>query len=208
MAVAVGDVFLVTLEGICNDQVIMLTQTYEVATLAGATDEALVSADLAERVSAAGADILESDYLNCLGTNYTLDFIHAQKIYPVRFRRRTEVRGVPGTGGAAATTSNLAMVISLHGEEAGRDQIANKHVGPIPTDVLFYDEGVLEAAGKSAQLALANQLILDVGAAGWYTMKPCIYHRATVIPKSDYITGHVLPEQVRVMRRRTVRLGI
>jgi len=208
MAVAVGDVFLATFEGIINDQVIMLTLTYEVATLAGATDEALVSADLAQRLSAAGADVVEGDYLACLGTNYTLDYIHAQKVYPERFRRETEPRGVPGTGEGAANTQNIAMVISLHAAQAGRSYVANKHIGPIPTVIDAIEFGKTTPNQEAAQIALRNALLLDVTAAGWYSMKPCIYHRAAVIPKSDYITGGIILDTVRVMRRRTVRLGI
>jgi len=208
MSVAIGDVFLLTLEGDCNDQKIMLTHTYEVTALTGSTDEGVVSEDLAERVSTAGADILETPYLNCMASNYTLLGIHAQKIWPERYRRYTLPRSVAGNIANPALTSNVNAVISLHTTLAGRSQVSNKHVGPAPATAGWFTSGEITVGYKAVLDVLRTALLNAVGAAGWYTMTPCIFHRADVIPKSDYLSAGSVMNTVRVMRRRTVGVGI
>jgi len=208
MAVAVGDVFLTTWEGECNAQKILLTHTYEISALSGATDEMAVSEDIAGRLTQVGVDIMETTFLNCMASNYILDFVHVQKIHPVRYRRYTLPRNIAGALANPALTSNVNAVITFNTNLAGRDQVSNKHVGPAPTTAGWYTSGEVTVGYKAVLDALKDAMLQSVIAAGWYTATPCIYHRADVIPKSDYLSVGIVQPTVRVMRRRTVGLGI
>lgn len=208
MAVAIGDVFLTTWAGTWDNQRIMLTHTYEIVNAIGAPDEQTVADDLLQRLTSAGLDIMETSYLNCMPQDYQLQLVTAQKIYPVRYRSRFLTFAKNGNIANNALTGNNAAVISFHTDLAGRSQVSNKHVGPLATAVGWFDNGVLTAGYKAVLGALANAMRTTVTAAGVYSAEPAIYHRAAVVPKSDYITGHIVQDTVRTQRRRTVGLGI
>lgn len=208
MSVASNDIFLATLDGSANGQRIMLTATYRIVSITSPPfDEKSVSEDMAARLGAGGADVLETAYLNCMPSNYTLNKISVQKIWPVRYRRYEEVSGNAGNIANVALSSNVATVLSFHSEMAGRSQVANKHIGPLATAVGWYTGGELTAGYKAVLGALRNAMLLNVTAAGWYTAAPTIYHPGDVVPKWNDITNGQVLDTVRVMRRRTVGLG-
>lgn len=207
MAVAIGDIFLTTWLGSCFSQRIMLTHTYEISALTGATDEMLVSEDITGRLTTVGADIMETAYRQCLPIQYTLISVSAQKIYPTRYRSYVRSRNLGGLSGVNANTANVAACISLHSDLAGRSHIANKHIGPIATVGDWVDDGALGSDANAALIQLRDQMLENVTAAGWYTATPCITHRGAVVPKADYVTGGSVKPYARVQRRRTVGLG-
>lgn len=209
MSVAANDIILATFEGTCVGQRIMLTHTYRVASItAPPFDERTVCENIAERMSAGGANIIEGPLLNAMPSNYTLTGIHVQKIWPVRFRRFSLPLAAAGAIANAALSANVSTCLSMHSDEAGRSQVANKHVGPLATAVGWYTGGELTAGYKAVLDALGAALLSDITAAGWYNIVPTIFHRGDVVPKWNDIVGLVREDTVRVMRRRTVGLGI
>lgn len=209
---AVGDIYQVSAAGTIFGQRVLLTQNYIIVAQDASAPDNVVSTSLNLKVSGVavlGGDVLESKYLALLPPEYTLDFWQAQKVYPIRQAYRRLARAVAGTHAASTEATNQAAVITLRTDTAGRSQIANKHIGPIPQDVAVQDSGLLTAAYKALMTTFANALLeqidldIDLNTVSLY---PCIYHVGEV-PTSSPLTNHVIGDTVRVMRRRTVRVG-
>jgi len=204
-----GQIILFTAEGRCNGQKIMFTHHYFVEQVTGVIEmqEGLEEfIDL--RMSDAGADIFQTDYLNCLPDNYALERFTAQCVYPVRSRKF--IREIADAGNIAndALTPNLAAVIELWTELAGRSQVSCKHIGPLAQSVGWYVDGVLHNDYKVLLGLLKDVLTDDVTIAARWSFLPCIFHRdPDAEPYFDYIIAGQVQETVRTMRRRTVGLG-
>lgn len=207
MAVAPGDVFLASFRGICNNQRIIFTHTYQVTGVVAPPSDYDVALDIAMRLAATGLFNLETPYLNCLADNYQLEEIRAQKISPVRYRYASIARGTFGAYGDDSRTSNLNSVITMWAALAGRRYVANKHLGPIPEGAGVFTGGVVSVGYKASMDALLAKLLLGFTSNGGNVdLAPCIFHQPPLGGSSLIVDG-VSQSTVRVMRRRTVGLG-
>ena len=209
MPVALNDVFLITMLGRYAGQRVMLTHTYMVTNTGPGVDDVLAMDSLltAVRGGAGGGDILESAYRVSVGTNYTLEEITCQKIAGIRTVKRSFARNVPGNGGAASLTGNIAAVVTLRTVLAGRTQVSNKHIGPVPDVVGLVTGGFITGAYDANLTVTKNALLVGfTDAVLGVTWAPCIYHRGSIALPSQVTTG-VVQQTVRVMRRRTVGQG-
>jgi len=208
MTIAVGDIIRVAAVGECFGQRIMLTQNYGVQQITGPQPELDVVNELMNEIRAGGGgDLYESLYLACLPVDYELLYWQIQKTNPVRYAYVRTNRNTPGTHAGACEETNLAAVITMSTLLAGRDQVANKHIGPLPGGATVRVDGELAIAYKNLLdtlgTALASIVLLPVTGV---TLAPCIPHAA---PLGTYTTIHdnTTQDTIRVMRRRTVRVG-
>lgn len=208
MTIAVGDIVRVAAVGSCFGQRIMLTLPYGVQNITGPQPEADVCNELLNEIrGGGGGDLYESKYLACLPADYSLTKWVAQKTNPIRYAYVKVDRNTPGTHAGACEETNLAACITMSGYLAGRDQIANKHIGPLPGGATVRTDGLLVLAYKglldTLGLALASVIILPVTGV---TLAPCIPHTAALGTYST-IADNETQDTIRVMRRRTVRVG-
>lgn len=210
MPILQGDLIQLTFVGRWQQQVIMLTTHYKCRTPPdGSMTTGLALSNLIDFVDPAGANSLGDVYIKCLPENYTLREIWAQKIYPareVKIQRPVSYAGLWAT--ADAETGNVDAVVTLRTTKAGRSQVGNKHIGPMPAD--GYTSGLISAAMVIAMTTLAEGLILSLSPATAGVYDPCIYHRGGdgAAAKSDLVASYAVQTTARVMRRRTVGLGI
>jgi len=216
MTISVNDLFLLTADGRCFDQRVMLTLGYRVeATPADVTENA---ASLGLIVQAeggvGGGDKIETAYLACLPPQYTLLRWRAQKVYPVRYRTYDGARSVPGTHAENTETTNLAGCITMQTRIAGRGEQGVKHIGPLPYGVTSIDNGTLQPAYKTLLSALGVKLYTDIliPVLG-VNFRPVIIHRqldeaghVVSMSSTDIFTASV-GEVVGTMSRRTVGRG-
>lgn len=208
MAVAAGDVFLVTINGTCFSQRIMLTLFYAVLNNATPLNEEEASNALANALKSGGAEDIETPYTACLNTSYTCTTVWAQKVYPTRYRRVEQAGTEVGSAGTAEV-SNLHGAITLQTIFSARNQQASKHIGPISTATTLISDGVLLPAYKAIFQTLADKLIDDLSLdAGNFTLTPCIFHPFGSSPRFNAVVQYTIQDAVRVSRRRTVGLGI
>lgn len=148
-------------------------------------------------------------------------FIHqctAQAIWPTRYRKsETESFAEQGLVVAPCTAQNLQLCVTKKGDLGIRSNIGHFHLGGLP-DVL-YTGGVIDTATYAVQIGkLLTGLEWHVISAGdLIDFAPVILNK-TLIPGSDpkkyQISGSTVQtavefnETLRVMRRRTVGLGI
>jgi len=217
MTVAAGDFFLITAVGEAFNQRIMLTHTLRVdAVNVGVTENAASLGLLVAVANGVGdGNLIESAYLACLPDNYVLRRWTCQKIWPTRYRQYNYIRDVNGTHGEGAETANLAGVLTMQTRIAGRGEQGNKHIGPLPHGPTSVDEGLLVAAYKTLLTTLGTKLYADIPVVALgLVCKPIVLHRELDdeghiinMTSTDIFTAAV-QDTIRVMRRRTVGLGI
>lgn len=216
-AVAGNSVCQVTIHSTLFNQVVMNVFHYRLDLAGGpvAAGAAFLS-DFHDALNA--GDGLYSTYADCLPPqvlNVTADL---QWVDLDRFVKRTFFIAGTGTFTHVPTTANLSAVVQLRGNQADKRSIATKHIPGLGGTAVA---GGLVTAGLLAQLEqFADQAVLDVPVGG-RTMTPIIFGRARpsyvnkhgktipAIGKSyRVITTYALHNTARVMRRRTVGLGI
>jgi len=206
--VALNDIIRVTWFGQCFGQRIMMQHDYRVDGVVGANDIISVQDALITELAASGNDGLETDYTACLATAYTGDFVRAQRVYPVRMRASS---GTMTTSGSAGTTelSNIAAAVNFITDFSGRSQQAVKHLGPISSETTLVDNGVLTTAYNTLLNTFANSLLDNVSLlTGNVDLTPVVVHIGDPVWSSTDLTNFNLGSAARVMRRRTVGLGI
>lgn len=208
MTIAVGDLIRVAAVGSCFGQRIMMTHNYGVQQITGPQPEADVCNELLNELrGGGGGDLYESTYLSCLPVDYTLVRWVVQKTNPVRYAYFHVDRNTPGTHAGACEETNLAAAITFTTLLAGRDQVSTRHIGPLPGGATVRADGELVIAYKNLldTLGLAMSSIIALPVTG-VTLAPCIPH---ALPLGTYTTiqDNTTQEEIRVMRRRTVRVG-
>lgn len=209
MTVAVNDLFRIAAVGSAFGQRIMLTHAYQVVGIDPNQSELTVTTAILEALrGGGGGDLFETEYLACLPVDYTLDYWYAQKVAPVRYRYAKHTRGVTGTHADGCETANQAAVLTGTTVLSGRSQISNKHIGPIPQSANVQANGLVAAAYKAKLSALGAKMDNGlVDAAIGLSMFPVIIH-PTPATSSTLIIDFQPQDTIRVMRRRTVGLGI
>lgn len=206
-----GDIWELRAEGVCFSQQIILTHHYQLSGVdAGTEDDDVAEALLAQMTSFnAGAATIETPYLNLLPPQYELVRWTAQLVSPVRRSYYEYLLGVVGANAAGTETANQSVAITLAGDTAGRSEVSNRLIGPIPQHADVQQEGYVDNAYK----VLLELLVLGlfdkvVNVAPNFTMTPVIYHRNNPVqPSASEIVRSRIGQTIRVHRRRTVGLG-
>lgn len=205
--IALNDIILLSFRGTYQQQRILFTHTYAVTAVpASPTPAADFVEDFLVNIQASPTN-LSGGYLSLMPTNYTLQEIRAQIVAPVR--QVVQKLAIDDNGAAnAASTGNLAAVITLNTALAGRSQVSNKHIGPIPSDAT--NGGSISVAYKNAMDVFGSLLTTTVQSiSGSGTATPVIYHRTPPVGTAIYdeILNFVSQTTTRVMRRRTLGVG-
>lgn len=208
MAAAPGDIYTIKLVGQVFSQRIMCTTGWIITQVSGVVSEAAARAGLvnAVRGGVGGGDLLETPYLELLPPQYQMLYIEAQLIRPIRLAYSRTTRAVTGTHAGNTEATNQAAVITRKSDFAGRWAQSNLHIGPLPQDVTVQDEGVLTAVYKAKLELFAAATITPIIAAGC-TFESIIIHPPTEHAGNTPLTGYAIQDTIRVMRRRTVRVG-
>lgn len=149
-----------------------------------------------------------TEYLPLIGANCGIDYIQAQRVYPTRsfYVRVNEAQA--GTHANDVMTGNISGVITKQSEKAGRGRSGSFHTFGVPNGV--YEKGAFLAAyltlldelGDSLELTQRTFAGLDVWWPGMFN--------PTQGAGDNWagIVNTVAQDTVRVVRRRTVRVGI
>jgi hypothetical protein len=203
-------VFLLTFYGTANSQRILNTFGYQLELTSG-DEQPADDVSTAFFASLEYID-LETDFLDVMADAYTLNEAWFQMIFPTRIRKAILERNLTGEIAATTVQQNLAAVISRHGVTADRQNNGGVHL-VLPNGATHSGLGLLTQAYKDllAPLALAmlEPIPLAVGGST-YVAKPVLIH---VEPGSGIVSAREIvatnvQDTVRVMRRRTVGLGI
>jgi len=205
MGLPVGGIVLVQWVGEWAAQRILLNHTYKVQSDAAPDLPFERSQEIAAEIEANAAE-MTFRYLECLPNNYALKKVRVQVISPIRYQYAVVSSTKTGSQTTSAKTGNVAAFITLQTGIAGRREVANKHIGPLPGNV--FDNGAPFATyvdkldDLGSQMCTAYDKTVDGSAI---VMKPVIWHRT--ITQSSEVKIWQTSDRIGTMRRRTLRVG-
>jgi len=209
MAAAVlNQVYLVTLFGRLNNQTVLNTFMYKLSLVPAAQTVATAYGVINTALNP--IHLLQDKFLAVAPDNYHLVRKYVQCIDPVRYAKGEFAVALDGYAGSDANTCNLAAVITRRGEEANRRNVGSLHI-PLPDPIGVAEDGEITDATYKGHLGeLATEMLnpLQDGLATW-KFDPVLFNikRGIGAPRIP-IVGTAVQTSVRVMRRRTVGLGI
>jgi len=206
MPLAVNDIVQMTVEGRKDGQAILNVFYYRVtvAPSTGSVSDNITG--LINHLWGVDTGVLEVLWTLVMPTDYTLQLARGQKISPTR-EAYVEVLLIDN-GDIAVNpldTANLAWVFVKQTEFAGRRGRGTTHM-LLPT-MDWVTNGELNAEGQAQRLALAAEVSNTQVPVSGGTFEPVLYHPG-FSPNFHRITHGTVKQEVRVMRRRTVRVGI
>jgi len=202
--VSVGQTVLVNVIGRYMGQTTMNSYPYLVSAVTGTVTIASAAAALNTALNAAGA--LFKKQLACAPQNWTFMESWVQFIRPVRYRKFVfEIDEIGTFVDVDSGTPNVQASIERFAEESGRHDQGAVRI-PIGTDSTSIQGGLVTNALKTALLALAVQMELNIIAGGVTFLPITGLVAPTWTPLR--LAGTSVKDTVRVIRRRTVGLGI
>lgn len=206
MAVPVGGVIEVTVQGTLFNQITMNVFHLTPIALASEPD---TEAEIARLVDThfTGDPVTISDALaQCMPSNWLPRPTTGQQVYPERRIRVSVPNAMIGAGGEA-TTANVQASLTLQTIRAARDGRGAKRVVIAPSDSV---NGQLTPALSVKMATFANFFLnpLNVPAIGGQYLIVVYHRRADPGFKWDRVVRTITQTTTRVMRRRTVGVGI
>lgn len=205
--VAVGDVMQATIGYKAAGQQLLMVRHYVCANLP-VTPDYVAQLDLFVGELGIGGNVnLVGALADCLHADAEITFIQVQQVGPIRrFYRRSAVSAFGTFAGDEYFPPNTSAVITLQPNNPGRGRSGSVHVGGLST-LAGTNEGLLSADLNVVLEALAETVLRGVGGVApanyW---KPVMYQPDE--ETTNAIVGFALQPTLRVMRRRTVGLGI
>jgi hypothetical protein len=185
----------------------LFTHHYRVANNNSTQDTAQDTASIAFFFSQTGANDLMTRYRICLATDAVVREVVAQPIHPQRLVRRSVAVSLAGTSSGTASTGNIAAVLTLRTQLAGRSQVSNKHIGPPAT--VDIGAGLIGANLQAALINLGNELddnqTVPADLPNEILLVPVIFHKSS--GTHDVLVSSIISTRVGTMRRRTLRVG-
>lgn len=205
MGQPVGSIFQVAIESLVNNQRLLNVLHYRVEEETTEADIQAETENLAGQVLAFNGIV--DKMLDCMSNTANVTQVTAQCIRNTRFVRAVVEDNQEGNIVSPCAAQNLAAVITKRTTFSGRWAVGSFHLGGLP--VTAYQAGVLDNAFKALVQALADELLdpIVIPAVGG-TYIPVLLHPVGQHGGSTVINAVEVQDQVRVMRRRTVGLGI
>lgn len=199
----VGDIIFVGLNGLWHGQKTLNTFYYKVQSIVGGPTNSTFSAALHAAFNAATK--LYQRFRECCPTQYVLDHVDFQTVWPVKIVRNTYALGVAGLAGQASSTANMASVMVRKGDVANKKNRGTLHVPMSNLDVGMAN-GIIGAALQASQVNLGTEMIATYAAGGLGAVFPVLWS-----PKTPTVSQAILQAfgetTARIMRRRTVGVG-
>lgn len=140
----------------------------------------------------------------CQSNEAQIRRISAQPVYPARLAIISEVQAIDGTVAQPALPQNTSLVVTKRSDLATRYGVGSIHIPGIPTT--FVANGFITGAASAAMTAFADQASGQKMAAG-IIWTPVLWNLATP-GRVTVWDRYVIQDTSRVMRRRTVGVGI
>lgn len=208
MPLPLDDVLEVSIEGIQANQRTLNIRHYRVAVQSATPDPLAEQQEFLDILSSVAPGGLALTYLNCCSFDYRIATMRVQRISPARFPFISKQLDELGRIGETSPGPLVAGVIDFGTGLVGRKQRGSIHVPGVTQTAA--NNGNLGIAQRALYNALGLQLrarIINPVSGGEY--QPVIFHRVPIGAGTfDDITSHKVQPEVRVMRRRTVGVGI
>lgn len=205
-SVAVGDVLQYVVGYRAGGQQLLMVRHYRCIKPPASSELTAALGAFLNAVQPAGTHDLITPMKNMLSTSTKIEWHQAQKVSVGRYRALREDINVDGVNGEDPLPSNVACTITLGTEEAGRGLSGSVHIGGIAKE--HTSENVYNNAFLAVVTVLGQRLTQGViGTLLDPTYVPVTY-RPAGNPNWHKITLSIVRNDCRVMRRRTLGVGI
>lgn len=144
--------------------------------------------------------------LPCISAAVTLDAIIYQPIRTTRYRPITVAHALNGSQNGQEVPQNISQVVTRAGVLANKHNVGAIHLPPCQADQII--NGTLDVGQINLLRTFASKVIQQAApGGGGVTLDPVLISRNVVLAP-QLITIAFPQDTIRVMRRRTVRLGI
>lgn len=200
----VGSILQVSVRYTSCGQQLLNVLGYRVITQSTEGDVQAEQAGLASQLNA--ANNLIDKMRACMSNETTVQDVTVQFIRDTRFARTVLEVDAPGTIAEPCATANVACTITKRTEYSGRWAVGAFHIGGLPNTA--YDGGLIDTDYKTVANALGAQLLDNIGGVGGGLYQPVIIHPPGTHGGYSALIATETQDTLRVMRRRTVGLGI
>jgi hypothetical protein len=204
-APAVGQVYLVTTNGLAFGQMVLNTFYYQVSIVGSETDIRTLASNMFAKLTGAGS--LTNGIFGCTPPQYQMVELWIQNVFPIRYRKFVNPMTTPGAFPQNASTANLATTITRFGDQANKHNRGSLHLLAPNLDP-GTTAGDISGALATAASTLALRLNASITTTGLTVLIPGLWpKKATAAQQFVPVTGSIVESTVRVMRRRTVGVG-
>lgn len=206
MALPPNAIIEVSYRGKLLGQQVINTFHYRVATPSGNPSVSGEMEQLIPRFTSLGPLDNLTAYRGACTESYQIEQCVLQPIFPTRFRRLVATLTTQGVVDPTEV-SNVQAAITFVTAKAGRSQIGGVRIPSSPQLAIAgsWQGPYVNSLGACGQAF--SETVAAVAGGGFYT--PVIYHRgANANPKFDDIEDYIVQRTTRVIRRRTVGVGI
>lgn len=154
-----------------------------------------------------GTNGILEDYLPMLPTDMIVDRLTIQPVWPIRQRYMAWTIGQNGTSTfTSANTANQAVSIKRTSETVGPRGVGRIQV-PVPRTAVV--NGLIDASYITTEAqAMADKMLDPMVTSTPITWEPCLFSVVGGVAGTGLLIGSEVETTARVMRRRTVGLGI
>ena len=207
MAMAVGDLIEVVIKGQIHNQTTLTVFHYYVSGASTTPDLFDELENVLDEFLDMGVGSFLPTWLSVVPSSWNLRTISTQKIAPVRSRRVVSATQNEAGLGSDSGVTNVQGAITFQTDFAGRRFIGGVRVPMSPADAFNGSWSALTLGKLEALAQEFGSPFTEPGGDGIY--QPCIYHRDLAPPSNRTdITAVLVQPTTRVIRRRTVGLGI
>lgn len=205
MPLAVNDIVQVTLYGEKAGSRVLNVFHYQCTTAPSTGTPAENIQALLDHLWEIDTGVLQPLFTAVLPDNYVMRAVRGQRIAPTRTAYVEKLMIDTGDIDAEQLgTANLAWVIVKQSDTPGRRGKGTTHMLLPATSWMF--QGELTNTGGADRQTLVNALDDQVTVAAGGVYVPVIYH-PNFSPNFSRITHSTIMSEIRVMRRRTLRVG-
>lgn len=151
-------------------------------------------------------DVVAAPLLVVLSSQYMLEAIRLQVVWPTRLAYREYSVMTAGAKPGVALPANSSVSVQLRTETAGKGGVGRKQVSGLPAGGVT--EGELNGNGMTEMVTATSAWDADLDLAGPYTgdIVPIVWTRGTGI-NTKRINQVIVKSEVRTQRTRTVGKG-
>jgi len=202
----IGDVVSIQIHGRIFNQVTMSTFHYKVTT-ASTTPDTKVALEALGTSFKTQLNAPGLAFLQAAPQNWLAEKVRLQVVSPILSQYAIVSWNLFGTIGSDANASNVTGTLTRRTSFGGRTQIGALHTAPLPDAAML--SGLIAASHLAKMDNLADKMDNNFTVLAETTqVTPVLWSTNDPFNNNKLITSIIVQPEIRVMRRRTVGLGI
>lgn len=205
MGLAIGDIVALTYGSTFDGDQIRYTLHYRVTVAGSSTTAELDLQAMADNFANNATNTLTAALQAVTESAFNFDFVSAQRVWPARTIRLIKLSSFPGTVADTPMPTNVSIVITKRTLTPGRMGIGSLHLSGIPAGAVTSSQVANPATYSTLLTLLADGRTVP---AVTMSIEPGLFNPTRPATFFSRLFDCQLQTTTRVMRRRTLRVGI